>query len=268
MEEIEFPEIGEAVICTVTKVLNYGAFVELTEYEGAKGFVHVSQVASGWIKNIRNYVKEGQVRAAKVVSIDNQKNQIDLSFTKITSHEARARIEEWKQLKRARKFMEQIAQDNKSDFDTVWDEIAIPLVEQHGSLQKALQEIALERKGSMDAVPKKWQGPLQSIVEKSVTVQAKTLAGTFTVLCTLPDGVTAIKKALSTLKNPNKEVSTTLSYYGSGKYLLKVSSPEFKETEKQLLSISEGLLDELKKTGCTASFDRSSKKEQAQAKSR
>jgi len=71
----EFPEVGEIVIGKIVKVLDYGVFMDLIEYEGLQGFVHISNVSSSWIKNIRNFVKEGQIRAGKVTNIDQSKNQ-------------------------------------------------------------------------------------------------------------------------------------------------------------------------------------------------
>ena len=123
-EEHELPEVGETIVCKVKQVLGYGAFVELVEYGNKKGFVHVSQVASRWVKNIRNYVKEGQIRAAKVLSIDRGRGQIDLSFNKVSSHAQRARIEESKQLKRSKKLLEILAKEQGKAFEKAWEMMA------------------------------------------------------------------------------------------------------------------------------------------------
>ena len=56
----EFPEEGELVVCTVQNVKNFGAFVTLDEYGNKEGFIHVRDVATGWVKYIRDYVREGQ----------------------------------------------------------------------------------------------------------------------------------------------------------------------------------------------------------------
>ena len=46
----EYPEEGELVVCTVQSVKNFGAFVSLDEYGSREGFIHVSEIATGWVK--------------------------------------------------------------------------------------------------------------------------------------------------------------------------------------------------------------------------
>lgn len=54
------PDENELVICTISRVFSHGAFAKLDEYNGREGFIHISEIASTWIKNIRDFVKEGQ----------------------------------------------------------------------------------------------------------------------------------------------------------------------------------------------------------------
>ena len=53
----EIPSENDLVICTITKVFSHGAFAKLDEYGDIEGFIHISEVASAWIKNIRDFVK-------------------------------------------------------------------------------------------------------------------------------------------------------------------------------------------------------------------
>jgi len=56
----ELPEIGELVIATITKIGDHGAYVILDEYDKIQGFLHVSEIAPGWVRNINKYVKENE----------------------------------------------------------------------------------------------------------------------------------------------------------------------------------------------------------------
>jgi len=49
MEKSGWPEEDELVVCSVKKVTDFGAFVELDEYGQKEGLIHISEVASGWV---------------------------------------------------------------------------------------------------------------------------------------------------------------------------------------------------------------------------
>ena len=105
-----FPDNGELVVCTVDSVKNYGAFVTLDEYDGKQGFVHVRDVATGWVKYIRDYVREGQKIVCKVLGVDSSKGHIDLSLKSVNDHQKREKIQQWKNENKAEKLMEIVAE--------------------------------------------------------------------------------------------------------------------------------------------------------------
>ena len=255
-EEQEFPKIGEIVVVKISNVLGYGAFAELVDYDNIKGFIHISQVASGWIKNIRNFVKEGQLRAAKVQSVDRQKNQIDLSLAKVSPPAQKAKINEYKQLKRERMLIETLAERKKSSFDDAWDEVAEPLIKKHGSLVEAFQKISLDGKQAAEGVSKEWLPTVLEMVEKSIIVPSKTVKGVFTISVPGSEGVEVIKKALSKGSSKADDAETDIVYLGSGKYLLKSTSHDFKIAEKAMESVSAGVIKLIESNGGKASFER------------
>ncbi len=255
-EEQNDPVVGETVVCKVKQVLNYGAFVELVEYNNRRGFVHVSQVASRWVKNIRSHVREGQIRAAKVLSTNRTRNQIDLSLTKVSASAQRARIEEWKQLKRCRKLLEVLAKEQGKPFEEAWDAIAKPLIERYDSLGEAFQEIALLGEEAASGVEAKWLKPLVKLVEKNVPVPEKTVNGVFTLRSFKPEGSEAIKMALQEAER-EKGQGIEIFYRGGGKYVLKAKASDFKAAEKLLNEAAEIVLQEMKAAGGQAEFKRS-----------
>src|SRR5512137_1950856 len=106
----DWPEEGELVVCTVANVKNFGAFVTLDEYENKEGFIHIAEVATGWIKYIRDYVREGQKLVCKVLRVDESKGHVDLSFKAVNEHKRREKIQEWKNEQKGDKLFSIVAQ--------------------------------------------------------------------------------------------------------------------------------------------------------------
>ncbi len=255
VEKENIPDVGETVVCRVKQVLGYGAFVELVEYGNLKGFIHVSQVASRWVKNIRNHVKEGQVRAAKVLSINRDRGQIDLSLTKVSSNAQRARIEEWKQLKRCRKLLEILGKGQKKSGEEVWEKVAVPLLENYDSLSEAFQNISLSGEEAAEGIEKPWLNPLVELVQKSVSVPEKSVSGVLALRSFEPNGVDLVKEVLKKAEN-SVSGKVLVFYIGGGKYSLKASAHDFKSAEKLLLKAGETALGEMKKRNGEASFEK------------
>ena len=51
------PSEGELVGVTVREVKQNGAYVDLDEFDGIEGFIFIGEIASGWVKNIRAFVR-------------------------------------------------------------------------------------------------------------------------------------------------------------------------------------------------------------------
>ncbi|MEM3139437.1 MAG: S1 RNA-binding domain-containing protein, partial [Archaeoglobaceae archaeon] len=101
-----YPSVGEIVVGTVTRVLDFGAFVSLDEYENKEGMVHISEVASGWIKDIREHVKKGQKVVCKVLSVNPKRGHIDLSIKDVNERQKREKLQQWKNEMAAFKWLE------------------------------------------------------------------------------------------------------------------------------------------------------------------
>jgi small subunit ribosomal protein S1 len=77
----KFPE-GSQIEGPVTKIMNFGAFVQLAD--GVEGLVHVSEiVAERRINHPSDVLRAGQVVKALVLAIDTEKRQIKLSMKQL-----------------------------------------------------------------------------------------------------------------------------------------------------------------------------------------
>lgn len=71
--------VGDIAVGKVTKIMPFGAFVRLEN--GESGLVHISEVSSGFVKDINEVLAVGQEVRVKVISIDDKK-RINLSIKK------------------------------------------------------------------------------------------------------------------------------------------------------------------------------------------
>ena len=61
-------EVGSVVEGKVTRITNFGAFVELEDDKA--GLIHISEVANEYVSDVSDFLHEGEIVQAKVVSID------------------------------------------------------------------------------------------------------------------------------------------------------------------------------------------------------
>lgn len=72
-------EVGAILEGKVTGLTDFGAFVELST--GGSGMVHISEVSSTFVKNIRDHLEVGQTVKVKVLNISDN-GKINLSIKK------------------------------------------------------------------------------------------------------------------------------------------------------------------------------------------
>ena len=79
-------EVGNKVEGKVTGITDFGAFVELPE--GDTGLIHISEVADTYVKDISNYLQEGEDVKVKVINVEDD-GKIGLSIKKLDDPDAR-----------------------------------------------------------------------------------------------------------------------------------------------------------------------------------
>ena len=74
-------KINDIIEVTVTGIQKYGAFVLINnKYDG---LIHISEISSGYVKNINDYIKIKDKIYAQVVDIDSDNNKFKLSIKNI-----------------------------------------------------------------------------------------------------------------------------------------------------------------------------------------
>jgi translation initiation factor 2 subunit 1 len=255
----DYPEDGELVVCTVKDVKNYGAFVSLDEYDNKEGFIHVRDVATGWVKYIRDYVREGQKIVTKVLAVDTSKGHIDLSLKQVNEHQKREKIQLWKNEKKAEKLLEIVAEKLKRPPTELYEEAAPELLEKYGGIYGGFEEAALNQKAfKKEHGKKKWVDAFVDIAKDNIQPPKVNIVGVMELTCPESDGIEAIKNAL--LENDSSErADITIRYMGAPRYRIEVSAVDYKTAEEEMKKVFQGIEAMLKKHDGTAKLVREQK---------
>jgi len=280
---MEFPEPGELVVCTVSNVKNFGAFTWLDEYPTDKGrlklaaraketekanqvpfeegdfregFIHITEVAAGWIKYIRDYVREGQKCVCKVLKVDEQKGHIDLSLKSVNEHQKREKIQEFKNEQKADKLMEFVALKLGKSEDACWEEFGYALVDKFGSLYAAFEagvvdEKAIEKAGA----GADWVAGFLAVAKENITPPYVDIDGYVEIMCPKPDGAKHIRDALVKAQKTDK-VAVKVQYIGAPRYRLIVRANDYKTAEEELQKAAQKVLKHVESHGGEGKFIR------------
>ncbi|MCY4252466.1 MAG: S1 RNA-binding domain-containing protein, partial [Thaumarchaeota archaeon] len=95
-QEREMPVRGEIVLATVTKVMDHGAYVSLDEYGDMPGFLHISELAPGWIRSVSKFVRVGEKKVLLVKRVNEERADIDLSLKQVSNDQRKKKLLEVK----------------------------------------------------------------------------------------------------------------------------------------------------------------------------
>src|SRR6266508_3475407 len=77
--------LGDELEGKVTKVVAFGAFVEILE--GVEGLVHISELAPHHVENPREVVSQGQAVNVRILEIDGERRRLSLSLKRVEEGE-------------------------------------------------------------------------------------------------------------------------------------------------------------------------------------
>ncbi|MBD3387670.1 MAG: translation initiation factor IF-2 subunit alpha [Candidatus Altiarchaeales archaeon] len=235
MADGDYPEPGELVIGTVKSIFNQGAFIDLDEYTGRRGMLHLSEISLKWVRNIRDYVKEGQKVVVVVLRIDPKRGHIDLSLRRVNDSQRKQKLQQVKQKQRALKLLELMASELKLKPESVTKKLSNTLSE-YDSLYSGLEAISLDEKvaDGLD-IPDKWRKKLVELVKKSIKPPVVEVTGFVKLQSFESDGVEMIKSSLrEILKHKPRDCDMELNYVSAPLYRVKVRASDYKKAEKAM----------------------------------
>ncbi|MBI4360909.1 translation initiation factor IF-2 subunit alpha [Candidatus Micrarchaeota archaeon] len=233
-----YPERGEFVIAKVKKILPFGAILSLDEYSAQEAFVHISEVSSGWVRNIRDHVKEGQLTVAKVIRVDESKHQVDVSLKSVSESDKKRKLQLNQSEKRARKMLEVVAKKLGKPLAVALQEAGKPLEDAYGDLYAAFEAMAAGQELSAK-IPKMWAAALTELAKKEIKPKRVFLKAHLTLKSYAPDGLDQVKAVLAKIDAQSfPDAQKTLRYVSAPTYLVEVETDQFKRAEKIMAHLS------------------------------
>jgi len=246
----DLPEESELVIAIIKKIMPYGAFCALPEYGDREAFLHVSEVAPRWIKNIHEFISEGQRVVVKVHHVDKEKNQVDISIKRVSEEEKKRKLELLQNEKRGAKLLEIALEAAKCG--VTLPQASLEIEKHFDDVYTCFKETSLKGEDALKKLdlPKGLKARIAEIAAKNIKKPVVTVGAIITLTCYNPDGVKVLKEALDIKEDAE------IHYLGAPKYKLSLMAPDYKSGEKKLLGVLEHIKTYAQKNNCDFKFER------------
>ncbi|MFL6477348.1 MAG: hypothetical protein ACJ707_00815 [Nitrososphaera sp.] len=116
------PEEAEIIIIlTVREVIGHRAYVTLDNYNNMTGFLHIAGIATGWIRNIKRYIRPKQKAVLKAIKIIKSRGEDDTSLKQVSAEERKLKIIEAEKNDKAVAFLDFIKSKFKLEEEEAQD---------------------------------------------------------------------------------------------------------------------------------------------------
>jgi translation initiation factor 2 subunit 1 len=253
------PSEGELVVAVVREVKQNGAYVDLDEYEGIEGFIFIGEIASGWVKNIRAFVRPGQRLICKVMRTRKDNKSLELSLKSVSEERRRDRLAQWKNEERAKQLLNVLAEqvgwtkEEHLEYQTDLTESFLTLYgafEEAAKTPESLTEIGYEGD---------WIQPFIELAVKNIIPDTVEIRGRFTLKVDEAEGIEVIRKALIAAENVSDkeaELVVTCHYDGAPSYRIDLKAPDFKTAEDAWTSATQACIEVVEAAGGSAEAER------------
>lgn len=257
-KKTNFPNEGDLVICTVKKILPTSIFVSIDEYKDLEGMIHISEIAPGRIRNIRDYVRENKIIVCKVLKIERERKQIDLSLRRVNLNSRLKKGEEYKQEQKSEKILELAAKKLKISLEDLYKKVGYKIIEEYGSLNVCFQDILINGEQVLKNlnIENNIVKELTDTIKEKIKLPEVKVNSILVLKSTIENGIDIIKNAIEKGSDFAKEKNYIVhfSYISAPKYRLTVTSNEYKSAEHQMEQIANLIISSIKKEGGEGEF--------------
>ncbi|DAC64286.1 MAG TPA: translation initiation factor IF-2 subunit alpha [Candidatus Poseidoniales archaeon] len=233
-DQDSWPELGEFLVCTIGSVKQNGVYVDLDGYPGREGFIFIGEVASGWVKNIRSIVREGQRVVAKVIKVKKDKRSVELSIKSVSDERRRDTLQRWKNKQRAGQLLRIVGERSNWDEGKI-SEMSVELSETFGGLYAAFEETAIENDAlKNEGFEGEWTAVFIETAVENIIPEFVNIRATADIQIHGSEGIEIIRKALSAAEDcasKEEEVEVSAYYDGAPEYRIELKAPDWDVAE-------------------------------------
>ena len=246
------PEEGELVVVTVKNVKQNGVYVDFDEYPGLEGFIFIGEIASGWVKNIRSFVRDGQRLICKVMRTKKDGSSLELSLKSVSEERRRDRLQEWKNEQRSLQLLK-VCGEKVGWSEAERDSLGEDLVSSFGTLYTAFEEAAMNETAIIDAgFEGDWITEFIEIAIENIIPPFVEIKGSLNLSINVDNGVDVIRDALISAEqysSEKDEVSVMCFHDGAPEYRLVLKAPDFKTAEDLWVEVTDSIIKIMEENG-------------------
>jgi translation initiation factor 2 subunit 1 len=259
----QLPNVGEVVIGTVKEIHDYGAYLELDEFNGLRAFLPWVEVSSRSVKTIDDVIKVNEKVAVKVIRVDRAKGHVDVSLKKVTDDERRRKMVWWKRTQKAVNIILVIAKELKKSEQQAYSEVIWKLEGKYGDAMAGLEMAAVEGEAPLAeaGVSQEWLKPLVDAAKKYVEIKKVKISLVVTLKSLSSDGIEKIRGVLKAAESAvsakgNGKVTAKVYAIGSPRYRIDLVGVDYKDLEQVASDLEEVMSREAKKADIEFSIER------------
>lgn len=245
-----WPAAGELVLCTVRDVQEFGAFVTLDEFGDRKGFIPISHIARGWIRNIREHVRKEGKMVARVLLADPGRGRLDLSLKDVNEHQRKDKVKGWKNEEKAVRWLTQKFPPEKAE--AIRAKLRAAVGGLHPALEESLAKGAQTFTGA--GLDKATAEVLHAVAKENIIIPEAEISGVLELTVPGPKGVEVLRMSLTEAAKAAPGVEIT--YLGAPRYRVAVKAPDFKKAEAALKRCSDAALAAVQRSSGTGKLVR------------
>lgn len=266
----KFPKEGEFLIAKVTEVQKQYVYVDLIDYEGmasekcARGMIHISEISSRWIKNIRNFVRIGQRVVLRVLRVDAEKGHVDMSLRRVNSAQKEIRLKEWKYAVKYDNILQFLTEEEgiNMTLDEAYELVGFPVFEFFENYQETIENLKENGKeilNDIDTISDDVKKKLLKIVDENVEISTVSINGRVKLSYNSENGIEQIQDSLLGALNVIESKETrkiSINYIAAPFYRLEVVTKDYLDAENILSDALEVIEQKTNEYGGTFEFIR------------